>query len=500
MLLRVYKVRVSRAARSSLRRLSSLSFSPHSSYVGGQWVQGSRYDVINPATNAPVASVHGAGVADAQAAIDAAQAAFPAFAATPARARAELLLRIHHLLLEHIAPLAELITLENGKPLADARGEIQYAAAFFQWFAEEAPRLYGAVIPSASASKRIVALKQPVGPVGIITPWNFPQAMYARKVAAAIAAGCTSVIKPDSLTPLSAFAFARICHDAGVPAGVVNVVATPPDLTPAVGRLLCESPALKKILFTGSTPVGKLLMLQLALTLKKMSLELGGNAPFIVLADADIDAAVAGAMASKFRLLGQTCVCTNRVYLHDSVYDEFTTKFVAAVQQTVLGNGMDPATTHGPVINAKAIARMEEMVGDAQRKGAAVLTGGSVSSLGPNFFPLTVLGNCTNDMLVALHEIFGPIAPLFRFSTEEEAVALANGPDGGLAGYVFTSSGAAATRLSEALDVGMVGVNTGGISEAALPFGGVGESGFGREGSLYGIEEYQVVKGVVTQL
>jgi succinate-semialdehyde dehydrogenase/glutarate-semialdehyde dehydrogenase len=399
-------------------------------------------------------------------------------------------------MVENADDLATLITWENGKPTADAKGEVTYAANFFEWFSEEAPRIYGEVIPSSVPGNRVHTLKEPVGVCGLITPWNFPAAMITRKIGPALAVGCTVVAKAPGETPFTSLALAELAHRAGVPAGVVNVI-TAMGNTPAVGEVLTTDPTVRKVSFTGSTTVGKLLMKQCSSTLKKLSLELGGNAPFIVFDDADLDSAVTGAINSKFRSSGQTCVCANRIYVQAGIYDEFCKKFAEKVKDFKVGNGFEQGITHGPLIHDRAVDKVEQHVRDAEKKGAKVLLGGhKLPDLGPNFYQPTVISGMTSDMAMASEETFGPVAGLFKFKSEEEVVKLANSTEVGLAGYFFSRDIARVYRVAEHLEVGMVGVNTGLISDPAAPFGGVKESGFGREGSLYGIGEYQVTKMV----
>jgi len=399
-------------------------------------------------------------------------------------------------MVENADDLATLITWENGKPTADAKGEVTYAANFFEWFSEEAPRIYGDVIPSSVPGNRVFTLKEPVGVCGLITPWNFPAAMITRKIGPALAVGCTVVAKAPGETPFTSLALAELAHRAGVPAGVVNVV-TAMGNTPAVGEVLTTDPIVRKVSFTGSTNVGKLLMKQCSSTLKKLSLELGGNAPFIVFDDADIDQAVTGAINSKFRSSGQTCVCANRIYVQAGIYDEFCKKFAEKVKSFKVGNGFEQGITHGPLIHDRAVNKVEQHVRDAEKKGAQILLGGhKLPDLGPNFYQPTVISGMTSDMAMASEETFGPVAGLFKFESEEEVVKLANSTEVGLAGYFFSRDIARVNRVAENLEVGMVGVNTGLISDPAAPFGGVKESGFGREGSLYGIGEYQITKMV----
>ena len=438
--------------------------------------------------------------ADTAEAIQAAHAALPSFRATPARARARLLRKWYDLMMKNIDDLARIITAENGKPLADARGEVAYAAAVLEWFSEEAPRIYGDVITSSNPQCRVVTRREPVGVCALIAPWNFPAAMITRKVGPALAAGCTTVIKAPGEAPLSALALAELAHRAGIPAGVVNVVTTL-EHTPAVGKALTTNPIVKKVSFTGSTGVGKLLMTQSATTLKKLSFELGGNAPFMVFEDADLDAAVRGLIASKFRLSGQTCVCANRILVHRSVYDEFIRKVTDVVSRFKVGDGLDSETTHGPLIHERAAKKVQEHVQDAVSKGARVVLGGNaLPALGPNFHELTLLADMKPGMKICSEETFGPIAAFFPFDSEEDAIAMANDTEVGLAGYFFSKNIERCYRVAEALEVGMVGVNTGAISDPASPFGGVKESGFGREGGPVGIDEFLVLKTITTGL
>ena len=398
--------------------------------------------------------------------------------------------------MENADDLATLITLENGKPMADAKGEVVYAANFFEWFSEEAPRIYGDTIPSSTAGNRVWTVKEPVGVCGLITPWNFPAAMITRKLGPALAVGCTAVCKSPGETPFTSLAIAELGHRAGIPKGVVNVI-TAMSNTVQVGEVLTTHPTIKKVSFTGSTPVGKLLMKQASGTLKKMSMELGGNAPFIVFDDADVDAAVAAAITSKFRSSGQTCVCANRIFVQKGIYDEFAQKFAEKVRHFKVGNGFAEGISHGPLIHNRAVDKVESHVRDAESKGAKVLVGGhKLPDLGENFYQPTVLSGMTVDMALASEETFGPVAGLFPFATEEEVVRIANASDVGLAGYFFSRDIQRVYRVAEALEVGMVGINVGLISDPATPFGGVKESGFGREGSMYGTAEYLVIKMV----
>lgn len=449
---------------------------------------------LDPATGALIGACPEFDTQDTESAIAAAEEAFEKFRHTTGRERSKLLRKWYELMIENSDDLAALITWENGKPTADAKGEVTYAANFFEWFSEEAPRIYGDTIPSSTPGNRVWTIKEPVGVCGLITPWNFPAAMITRKVGPALAVGCSVVCKAPGETPFTSLALAELAHRVGIPKGIVNVI-TALHNTPEVGQVLTTNPTVRKISFTGSTPVGKLLMKQCSGTLKKLSLELGGNAPFIVFDDADVDLAVTGAIASKFRSSGQTCVCANRIFVQRGIYDEFATKFTAQARAFKVGNGFEDGITHGPLIHHRAIDKVEEHVRDAESKGAKVVLGGhKLPDLGPNFFQPTILTGMTTDMAMAHEETFGPVAGLFPFDTEEEVVRIANASTVGLAGYFFSKDLARVYRVAEHLEVGMVGVNTGLISDPASPFGGVKESGFGREGSLYGIGEYQITK------
>jgi succinate-semialdehyde dehydrogenase/glutarate-semialdehyde dehydrogenase len=463
-------------------------------YIAGEWQgadDGATFDVVNPATGEVIATVPRMGAAETRRAIDTANAAWPAWRASTAKQRAVILRKWHDLMLENADDLALILTTEQGKPLAEAKGEIQYAASFLEWFAEEGKRVNGDTIPTPASDKRIVVTKEPVGVCAAITPWNFPAAMITRKVGPALAAGCPIIVKPAEATPLSALALAVLAERAGVPRGVFNVVTGEPK---AIGAEMTGNPVVRKLSFTGSTPVGRLLMAQCAPTVKKVSLELGGNAPFIVFDDADLDAAVAGAIASKYRNSGQTCVCTNRFYVHDKVYDAFADKLRAAVEQLQVGRGTEAGVTQGPLINEAAVLKVESHIEDALAKGARVLTGGKRHALGHGFFEPTVLADVTPDMKVARDETFGPLAPLFRFSSDDEVIRLANDTEFGLASYFYSRDIGRVWRVAEALEYGMVGINTGLISNEVAPFGGVKQSGLGREGSHYGIDDYVVVK------
>jgi succinate-semialdehyde dehydrogenase / glutarate-semialdehyde dehydrogenase len=465
-------------------------------WIGGKWLDaasGATHAVVNPATREAIGTVPDMGATEARRAVEAAAQAFPAWAAHTAKERAAVLRRWYELMMANQEDLATLMTAEQGKPLAESRGEIAYAAAFIEWFAEEGKRLYGDVIPGHATDKRLVVLRQPVGVVAAITPWNFPAAMITRKVAPALAAGCTVVVKPASQTPYSALALAALAARAGVPAGVLNVIT---GAAAAIGAELTANPTVRKLSFTGSTAVGKQLMAQCAGTLKKLSLELGGNAPFIVFDDADLDAAVAGAIASKFRNTGQTCVCANRLLVQAGVYEDFTRRLVHAVAQLRVGDGLKGPTDQGPLIDARALAKVEEHVADAVASGARIEQGGRRHSLGGTFFEPTVLTHATPSMLLAREETFGPVAPLFRFETEADAIRMANDTEFGLACYFYTRDLSRSWRVAEALEYGIVGLNTGLISTEVAPFGGIKESGTGREGSRYGILDYTELKYV----
>jgi succinate-semialdehyde dehydrogenase / glutarate-semialdehyde dehydrogenase len=466
-------------------------------YIAGAWCSGgTTFPVADPATGEVLARVPELGAAETRRAVEAANAAWPAWRALTAKQRATILRQWFDLIMANADDLALLMTREQGKPLAEAKGEIAYGASFVEWFAEEGKRIYGDVIPSPAADRRLVVLKQPIGVCAAITPWNFPNAMITRKVAPALAAGCTVVVKPAEQTPLSALALAELAQRAGFPAGVFNVVTGSAAAAPVIGAELTSNPIVRKLSFTGSTEVGRLLMAQCAPTIKKVSLELGGNAPFIVFDDADLDAAVEGAMLSKYRNAGQTCVCANRLLVQDGIYDAFAARLAEKVGTLKVGAGTESGVSQGPLIDTAALAKVEAMIGDAVAKGARILTGGSRHALGGTFFQPTVLANVTSDMRCAREEIFGPVAPLFRFKTEAEAIALANATEYGLAGYFYARDLGRVWRVAEALEYGIVGVNTGIISNEVAPFGGVKQSGIGREGSRYGIEDYLEIKYV----
>ena len=464
-------------------------------YINGEWVDGtSMFDVVNPADGVTIASVPNLGLDETRTAIQAAHVAFPAWAAKTGKERANILRKWFDLMIANAADLAALMTAEQGKPLAEAKGEIMYGASFVEWFAEEAKRVNGDVLSSTWSDKRMVVLKQPVGVCAAITPWNFPMAMITRKVAPAIAAGCTMVIKPAEQTPLSALALAELAHRAGIPPGVINVVTADANRSIEVGKILCDSPIVRHLSFTGSTPVGRILMQQSAPTIKKLSLELGGHAPFIVFDDADLDAAVEGALASKYRNAGQTCVCTNRFYAHESVYDAFVQKLAAESMRLKVGNGFEQGVTQGPLIDDQAIAKVEDHVADAIAKGAKLEAGGKRHALGGHFYEPTVLSNVRQDMKIMREETFGPVAAVIKFKKEEEAIAAANDTEYGLASYFYSRDIGRIWRVAEKLEYGMVGINTGMISNEVAPFGGVKQSGLGREGSKYGMDEYLELK------
>jgi succinate-semialdehyde dehydrogenase/glutarate-semialdehyde dehydrogenase len=463
-------------------------------YLNGAWTDaddGRTIAVTNPATGDQLGTVPRMGAAEARRAVEAARAAFPIWRKRTAKERAAVLRRWFELITANQEDLAVLMTAEQGKPLVESRGEIAYAASFIEWFAEEGKRVYGDTIPAHAADKRILVLKEPIGVIAAITPWNFPSAMITRKAGPALAAGCTVVLKPATATPFSALALAELGERAGLPPGVFNVIT---GASGPIGKELTTNPLVRKLTFTGSTEVGKALMEQCASTVKKVSLELGGNAPFLVFDDADLDAAVVGALASKYRNSGQTCVCTNRFLVQDGVYDAFAAKLAEAVRRLKVGDGLRSDTQQGPLIDQAAVAKVEEHLADALAKGARVLVGGKRHALGGTFFQPTVVTEATPAMMVAREETFGPVAPLFRFRTEEQAIRMANDTEFGLAAYFYTRDLTRAWRVSEALEYGMVGLNTGLISTEVAPFGGVKESGIGREGSKYGIEDYLEVK------
>lgn len=466
---------------------------PASALIDGKWVSSAKtFAVTDPATGLEIARVPDLGAKETKDAIDAAERALPAWSAKTAKERGAILRKWFDLLTAETESLAQLMTAEQGKPLAEARGEVAYGASFVEWFAEEGKRAYGRTIPTTAASKRYVTIKQPIGVIAAITPWNFPIAMITRKAAAALAAGCTAVIKPAEDTPLCALAVAKLAQDAGVPPGVLNIVTSID--APAVGKVLCDDPRVRKLTFTGSTEVGKILYRQSAGTVKKLTLELGGNAPLLVFDDANLEQAVAGAMASKYRNAGQTCVCANRILVQSGIYDRFAAALVEAVKKLNVGPGHNAACNIGPLINAEAIAKVQLLTQDALAKGAKVLLGGGKHAAGAGFFEPTVLGGIKPNMKLVSEEIFGPVAALMRFETEEEAIALANDTPFGLAAYLFSQNLARAWRVAEKVDAGMIGVNEGIFSNEVAPFGGVKESGLGREGASEGLEEYLETK------
>ena len=478
---------------SPLSQLKDPSLLKTDALINGQWLKGaSRFDVFDPATGQKLADVANLGPADAQTAIDAANAAWPAWRTKTAKERSTILRKWFDLLMANQDDLGRIMTAEQGKPLPEAKGEIAYGASFVEWYAEEAKRINGETLPQFDNNRRLLILRQPVGVCAAITPWNFPVAMITRKVAPALAAGCTVIIKPAELTPLSALAVAELAIRAGIPAGVLNMLSADADNSVAIGKVLCASDVVRHISFTGSTEVGRILMAQSAPTVKKMSLELGGNAPFIVFEDADIDSAVEGAFASKYRNAGQTCVCSNRLYVQEAVYDEFVTKFAAKVKTAKVGNGFEDGVNQGPLIEEAALQKVQRHVDDAIAKGARVLVGGK--RLPGQFFEPTVVADATADMLCAKEETFGPFAPVFKFKTEQEAVDAANNTEFGLASYFYSRDVGRIFRVSEALEYGMVGINVGILATEHVPFGGVKQSGLGREGSHHGIDDYVEIK------
>ena len=484
-------------APSPLASLKDPSLLKTDGLIDGQWVAGhSRFAVHDPATGALLANVANLGPQDAQAAIAAANAAWPAWRAKTAKERSILLRKWFDLLMQHQDDIGRIMTAEQGKPLPEAKGEVAYGASFVEWFAEEAKRVNGETLPQFDNNRRLLVLKQPIGVCAAITPWNFPLAMITRKVAPALAAGCPVVIKPAELTPLTALAAAELAVRAGIPAGVLNMLSADAANSIAIGKVLCESDVVRHISFTGSTEVGRILMAQSAPTVKKMSLELGGNAPFIVFDDADIDSAVEGAFASKYRNAGQTCVCSNRFYVQEGVYEEFVQKFAAKVRTAKVGNGFEEGVNQGPLIEEAALEKVQRHVEDAIAKGGQVLTGGKrLSSLGSGqFYEPTVVAGATPDMLCAREETFGPFAPVFKFKTEQEAIAAANNTEFGLASYFYSRDVGRIFRVSEALEYGMVGINVGILATEHVPFGGVKQSGLGREGSHHGMDDYVEIK------
>jgi succinate-semialdehyde dehydrogenase / glutarate-semialdehyde dehydrogenase len=478
---------------SPLAQLNDRTLLKTDALVGGQWVKGeARFAVHDPATGQKLADVPNLGVNEAEQAIAAASAAWPGWRSKTAKERSILMRRWYELLMAHQDDLARIMTAEQGKPYAEAKGEIAYGSSFVEWFAEEAKRVQGETLPTWDNNKRVMVIRQPIGVCAAITPWNFPLAMITRKVAPALAAGCPVVIKPAELTPLTALAAAELAMRAGIPAGVLNVLTADSANSIAVGKVLCASDVVRHLSFTGSTEVGRILMAQSAPTVKKLSLELGGNAPFIVFDDADLDSAVEGAIASKYRNAGQTCVCANRLYVQEAVYDAFVEKLAARVKTLKVGNGFEDGVVQGPLIEPAAVEKVKRHLQDALAKGARVVTGGK--PMQGLFFEPTVLAGATQDMLCAREETFGPVAPVFRFRTEQEAVAAANDTEFGLASYFYSRDMGRIFRVAEALEYGMVGINTGLISTEHVPFGGVKQSGLGREGSQHGIDEYVEMK------
>jgi succinate-semialdehyde dehydrogenase/glutarate-semialdehyde dehydrogenase len=470
-------------------------------WINGQWVAGSsRFAVDNPATGKVIAQVSNLGATEAEVAIAAAEAALPAWRAKTAKERSAILRRWFDLIVANSDDLARILTLEQGKPLAEAKGEVAYGASFLEWFAEEAKRVAGSIPASTWSDKRMLVLKQPIGVCAAITPWNFPIAMITRKIAPALAAGCTIVIKPAEQTPLSALALAELSRQAGIPPGVVNVVTGDAEHSVLIGKALCASPVVRHLSFTGSTEVGRILMAQCAPTIKKLGLELGGHAPFIVFEDADIDAAVAGAMASKYRNAGQTCVCANRFYVHSKVIDAFTERFAKSVQALTVGNGLDAGIMQGPLIDGAALNKVEEHVADALSKGARLVTGGKLAAMGGHFYEPTILSNVTSAMRISFEETFGPVAPIMAFDDDAEVVRLANQSQYGLASYFYSRDIGRIWKVAEALEYGIVGVNSGAVSNEVGPFGGVKQSGLGREGSIWGMDEYLEMKYVCVGL
>ncbi|MBL1405497.1 MAG: succinate-semialdehyde dehydrogenase (NADP(+)) [Hyphomicrobiales bacterium] len=474
-------------------RLNDKSLLRHAALIDGEWLEAGNdcIKVINPSTHEVIGSVPSLGIDEIKKAIKAAEKAQKSWAKVPAKKRSDILRKWYDLIIENVDDLATILTAEQGKPLAEAKGEVVYAASFVEWFAEEARRSYGDIIPGQSEDKRIFVIKQPVGVVAAITPWNFPTSMITRKVAPALAAGCSIVLKPAELTPYSAIAHGILAERAGLPKGLFNIVMGD---APMIGAEMTSSPIVRKISFTGSTRVGSILMAQSAPTVKKMALELGGNAPFIIFDDADIDAAVKGVISAKFRNNGQTCVCANRIYVHGDIYQAFSKKLSNHLAELKVGDGFSDDVTFGPLINEGAISKVEEHIKDAVSKGAKIIAGGKPHKLGGTFFEPTILADVTQDMLIASEETFGPVAPLFKFTTEDEVVEMANDTEFGLASYVFTNDVSRVWRVSEALEYGMVGINTGAISTAQAPFGGIKSSGIGREGSKYGLEDFLELK------
>jgi succinate-semialdehyde dehydrogenase / glutarate-semialdehyde dehydrogenase len=482
-----------RNKRDEMKNLNDPTLFKSHSYVNGIWLAHEKQIIVtDPATNQQIASVSDAPIAQAYEAVDAAKNAFLDWSRMPAAERAALMRNWFDLMIKHQDDLALILTMEQGKPIAEAKGEVAYGAAYFEWFAEESKRAYGDTIPAPSSDKRVVVIKQPVGVVASITPWNFPIAMIARKAAAALGAGCTFVGRPASLTPLSALAMAELSERAGIPPGVFNIIVG--DDAKGIGEVLTQHPDVAKFTFTGSTEVGKQLIAQCATSVKKVSMELGGNAPFIVFDDADIDSAVEGAIASKYRNAGQTCVCTNRLFVHEKVIEEFTSKFKEATHNLVLGHGLTSGVNVGPMISKQAVSDVDNLVKCSIDQGAKLLLGGKVDSLGENFYQPTILTGVTNAMPVAKNEMFGPVAPIISFTSEEEVISMANDTEYGLAAYFYSRDIGRVWRVSEALKFGMVGINEGIVSNAAAPFGGIKQSGYGREGSKYGLDDYMELK------
>ena len=482
-------------------QLQDSSLFREEAFIDGKWV-GSKntFAVSNPATDEIIASVTNLESKDAELAISAAEKALPAWRSKLAKERAHIMRKWFDLIIENTQDLAKLMTLEQGKPLSEAAGEVVYGASFVEWFAEEAKRVEGSILGTTWSDKRLMVLKQPIGVCVAITPWNFPIAMITRKIAPALAAGCTIVIKPAELTPLSALALAELAKRAGIPDGVINIVTADANQSIVIGKTLCSSPTVRHLSFTGSTEVGRILMEQCAPSVKKLALELGGHAPFIVFEDADIDAAVSGAMASKFRNSGQTCVCANRFYVHKKVHDQFVEKFAKALSIIKVGNGMDAGITQGPLIETAALEKVQKHVADALSKGAKLVTGGKQSIEGKNFYEPTILANVNSQMLITYEETFGPVAPIIPFESDEEVITLANSSQFGLASYFYSRDIGRVWKVAEALEYGMVGVNTGLISNEVAPFGGIKQSGLGREGSVYGMDEYLEMKYVCVGL
>ena len=479
--------------------LNDPSLFKEEAFINGAWtksISGKTFAVTNPASNELIANVSNLGPQEAELAITAAEQAFQGWKNKTGKERANVMRKWFDLIVANTQDLATLMTLEQGKPLAEAAGEVAYGASFIEWFAEEAKRVTGSIPSTTSNDRRLIVMKQAIGVCVAITPWNFPNAMITRKIAPAMAAGCTIVIKPAELTPLSALALAELALRAGIPPGVINILTADASQSIAIGKTLCESPVVRHLSFTGSTEVGRILMAQCAPTIKKLALELGGHAPFIVFEDADIDAAVSGAVTSKYRNSGQTCVCANRFYVHKKIQDEFVAKFAKAIESIKVGNGMEAGVTQGPLIEPAALEKVERHVADALSKGAKLIAGGKSASLGGTFYEPTILSNVTNDMLITHEETFGPVAPIIPFESDEEALRLANNSQYGLASYFYSRDIGRIWRAAEALEFGIVGVNTGLISNEVAPFGGVKQSGLGREGSTYGMDEYLELKYV----